>query len=125
MASIVQVAINRALARNVTLSQVVTPNIQPQWNNSDTFAALFSRAARNPNLAAAKAFVVEVLENKHPNYIGARKHFVHPAAKGFDLPCVSTQRTPRVLAQTFAGQRCLPPWALTNPLKVGGAKFSA
>jgi len=123
-ASIVQVAINRARNRNTTLSDVVAAGSNSTWNDSDLFAALVSRAKRDPRFQAAKDFVIEVLNNQHPNPSGERKHFVHPAAKGFAPPCATNGR-PRVLVQTFAGDRCLPPWAVTNQIKVGAAIFSA
>lgn len=123
-ASIVQVAINRALNRNTTLSDVVAAGGNSTWNDSALFAALVSRAKQDPRLPAAKKFVIEVLNGQHPNPIGEHKHFVHPAAKGFAPPC-STQGRPRVLVQTFAGERCLPPWAITKQIKVGSAVFSA
>lgn len=123
MAAIVQVAINRANARGVPLSKVVVPAIVPAWNNSPKYAALFAAAASNQRLPAAKAFVADVLMGKWPNRIGNRRMFVHPSGQPVP-PCASSAKAPRLDVSTFAGERCLPPWALVNPVRVGGAQFA-
>lgn len=124
MAAIVQVAINRARARGVSLGTVVRPKAPPgtpAWNNSDKYEELFDYAAKNPRLALAKAFVAEVLRGQRSSPVGPRKHFVHPAAMPVP-PCISTERAPRTAVDTFAGTRCLPPWS--PYLRIGGALFA-
>jgi len=116
MSQIVWVALNRARKRGVPMSKVVVPGIRPAWNNGDVYARRFRDASDNPKFAAAKAFVVEVLQGKHPQTIGNRTSFVHPANKIFNPPCADK----RVLS----GGRCLPAWVLNNPVKVGSAQFA-
>ena len=121
MASIVQVAINRAKARGISLSKVLVPPGVPTWNPSANYRALFNAAKLRPAFYPARGFALDVLLGKYPNQIGNRQHFVHPTGMPKPPNCSANH----VVAMTFAGERCMPPFALTaSQLRVGGAIFA-
>lgn len=116
MAQIVFVAINRAKKYGVSLAEVVIPPGTPVWNNGAPYRSRFDGAMRNVRYDAALAFVDAVLAGKYKN--GGYTAFVHPTGMP-EPPCSAS----RVVANTFAGTRCLPSWALGGKV-VGGAMFS-
>lgn len=116
MAQIVWVALNRARNRGVSPGSVVSPDLETGiWNNGALYRQRYESAHVHKNFPKAKAFVQEVLAGMHPQTIGNRKGFVHPAAMPVP-PCASNRIE-------YQG-RCLPHWATVNPVKVGGALFA-
>lgn len=117
MAQIVFVAINRAKKYGYTLERVVTPPGKPTWNGATGYRTRFEDAPGNPRWAAARVFVGQVLSGLLFKNEGATL-FVHPTGLK-EPPCSG----PYVATSTFAGQRCLPTWAVNGKL-IGGAMFA-
>lgn len=117
MAQIVFVAINRARKYGNTIENVATPPGKPVWNNSSAYRTRFEDAPGNARWPAARAFAAQVMSGLVYKNSGATL-FVHPTGlKG--PPCSS----PFVVTSTFAGQRCLPTWAVNGKV-IGGAMFA-
>jgi hypothetical protein len=123
MAAIVQIAINRARKRGVSISRVLIPPGRPmQWNGEPDYARSYYAADNHPRFAAARAFAAAVLAGERSNPIGGRTQFVHPGRMP-KPPC----KPNRTWTDTgdIAGPRCLPDWILTsNQTRVGGALFA-
>jgi len=118
MAQIVYVAINRARKWGVDITDVVNPSgsgVPVAWNRGSAYRTRFDNAKNNPRWAAARVFVQKVQAGSYANY-GATS-FVHPS--GMPKPPCSSG----VATSTFAGDRCIPTWAV-NGRVVGGAMFA-
>lgn len=117
MAQIVFVALNRARKWGVSPATVVTPPGRPGvWNTGEVYSRRFYAAKSSPRWEQARAFVKLVQSGAYAN--DGAMAFVHPAGMPMP-PCGSN----RVAANTIAGERCLPTWALGGQV-VGKAMFA-
>lgn len=117
MAQIVLVAVNRADKYGENIKDVVKPpGIPVSWNAGATYKQRYWSAQSSPRWSKALQFVQEVLAGKYPNRDYTA--FVHPSGSAVP-PCTRTGFT---TAQTIAGARCIPTWAVKGQV-VGEAMF--
>lgn len=126
--SIVQVALNRAQSRGVSIAQVATPPGRPLWNGSSIFVDRWNSAPTQSNFGAARDVAIRVLSGEAVNRIGPREQFVHP---GGSPPCAN-QSACRGRRLCRNG-RCIPVWSVSisdggnaphEPVNVGRGIFS-
>lgn len=104
MAQIIFIALNRAKAWGIPVTQVVNPTGYRKgeaWTTGALYRTIFNKAHTRSDWQAAKAFVRRVLSGEFSNK--GFMAFVHPARMPTP-PCASN----RVEADTIAGRRCVP-----------------
>jgi hypothetical protein len=122
LAAIAQVAINRAKKWNAPILDVVsgpkTDSIRMGWNGSSKYTSVFDTAESRQEWKVAVAFAHRVLNGEF------KKHsfitFIHPG--GMPTPPCRTDGAKRIVADTIAGQRCIPEWSFKQT--IGKAMFA-